>query len=64
MEVEAHIFYWTPTGMSQRRHSVDGEGYIARREVEELLEQAHARGKRQGMRDAESRRRDHGGANG
>lgn len=45
MEIEAHLWYWTEHGM--RRGGV-GNGYIEKREVESLLEEAHRRGKEAG----------------
>lgn len=50
MVVDANVWYWTAKGMTTRD---TGEvGYIERREVERLLEEAHARGKRQGLEQA------------
>ena len=40
MIVEAEVFYWTEVGMRPRGY---GEGYIAVREVERLLEEADLR---------------------
>lgn len=48
IEVEARLLYWTAQGMRATVPAPGGEGYIERREVERLLEEAHARGKRQG----------------
>jgi hypothetical protein len=59
IEIEAPVFYWTPGGMSRRRYHTDSVGYIEVREVEQLLEQAHARGKRQGRELAEQSRGEH-----
>ena len=42
VEITVEVFTWTPEGM---RPSTDTrEGYIPVREVERLLEEAHARG--------------------
>jgi hypothetical protein len=46
VEVDANVFHWTPGGMKPGR-ALHGTGYIKEREVERLLEEAHARGKRQ-----------------
>jgi hypothetical protein len=47
MEVES--FYWTEVGMRPRGY---GNAYIEAREVERLLEEAHARGFREGRGEA------------
>lgn len=43
MVVDAVIWYWTPTGMRRARFRDEGAGYIERREVERLLEEADER---------------------
>ncbi|HEX2242686.1 MAG TPA: hypothetical protein VHK27_05450 [Gammaproteobacteria bacterium] len=54
MEVEAHVWYWTPNGMSERYSASGGKtGYIEAREVERLLEQAHEKGKQEVLRKLE-----------
>lgn len=42
MEVDAHVWYWTPTGM--REHIDAPTGYIEKREVIQLLENAFRAG--------------------
>lgn len=50
MEVECPIYTWTPHGMTQWNHI--SIGYIRKSDVERLLEEAHQRGKRQGLEEA------------
>jgi hypothetical protein len=45
MTVDAEVWVWTSTGM--RRYPGSDGGYITVRDVERLLEEAHARGRRQ-----------------
>ena len=47
MEVDAQVWYWTPAGMREFVKT-SAEGYIAKRDVERLLEDAHRRGYIQG----------------
>lgn len=47
IDVDAHVWYWTAAGM--RQGVGRGTGYIDVREVEELLQQAHARGAKLAM---------------
>jgi hypothetical protein len=47
--VDANVWYWTPEGMRENPSTRGGKtGYIEARQVERLLEEAHARGVRQG----------------
>lgn len=48
--VDAEIWIWTSTGM---RRTPSNEGFIATREIERLLEEAHERGRQQGLRQAD-----------
>lgn len=50
MIVDAEIWIWTSTGM---RRTPSNEGFIATREIERLLEEAHERGRQQGLRQAD-----------
>lgn len=52
MEVDAVIWHWTPGGMRRGDRTYQGD-YIEAAEVERLLEEAHARGVRQGQQQAE-----------
>lgn len=55
MEVDAVIWYhWREHMRNLPRHANSG-GYIAVRDVERLLEEAHARGVRQGRRQENER---------
>lgn len=47
MEVKAVLWFWTPGGMK----SGAGE-YVARRDAERLLEEAHERGRQVGLEQA------------
>lgn len=52
-EVVAEVWYWTPTGMTQSTASGDVNplaAYVARRDVIDLLEDAHRRGVEAGER--------------
>lgn len=46
MEVEAHVWYWTKDGMREIAETPNRVGYIEKREVERMLEEAHTRGHR------------------
>lgn len=50
MIFEAEVWYWTPQGMQRGRPPTwtVTEGYITRRQAEELCEQAHRNGFRAG----------------
>lgn len=45
-EVDAHVYYWSPHGMTERPSVWSTVRYVEVREVERLLEAAHARGQR------------------
>lgn len=51
MIVDAEIWRWSPSRMVRSTDTIDG--YVLVRDMERLLEEAHARGKRQGERMAE-----------
>lgn len=51
MVIDAEIYRWTATGMV--RCEAESFGWIRVREVERLLEEAHARGRRQGIEEAQ-----------
>lgn len=53
MVVDAHVYYWTASGMMPIAEAF-GDCYILVREAERLLEEAHARGKREGIIEATS----------
>lgn len=46
-EVDAHVYYWSPAGMTEKPPIANAVRYIEVREAETLLEEAHARGQRQ-----------------
>jgi hypothetical protein len=48
--VEAHLFYWSSEGMRPAKvmTALYGAAYVQVEEVERLLEEAHARGRREG----------------
>ena len=50
MIVDAEIWIWTSTGM---RRTPNNEGFVATRELERLLEEAHERGRKQGLEQAD-----------
>lgn len=50
MVIDVEIYRWTATGMV--RCEAESFGWIRVREVERLLEEAHARGRRQGLEEA------------
>lgn len=50
MVIDAHVYHWTPAGMVRR--ATTHNGWIAVHEVERLLEEAHAKGKREGRQEA------------
>lgn len=55
MIVDAEVWYWTPNGM--RKNGLhQSTNYITVRDAERLLEEAHARGARQGQRMLEEKR--------
>ncbi len=54
MEVEAHFYYWTPGGMVRQQPTPHAEPYLMKREVEDLLNQAHRRGFEEGAKAAEA----------
>lgn len=45
-EVDAHVYYWSPSGMTESPQVAGAVRYIEVREAERLLEEAHARGQR------------------
>lgn len=47
MDVEAHVFHWTPEGMRETPLPTQ-LGYIPVREVERLLQDVHRRAQEQG----------------
>lgn len=48
MEVEAHVYHWTPEGMREHTPKPTAQGYIPVREVEQLLREVHRRAQAQG----------------
>lgn len=52
MIVDANVWYWTATGMHSHPEGPHTTGYVEVREVERLLEEAHARGITQGLERA------------
>lgn len=56
MVVDARVWYWTKVGMAQGAYFAGRmTPYIEQSEVERLLEEAHARGRREGLAEAEQR---------
>jgi hypothetical protein len=50
MIVEAEVWHWTAHGM--RRGTESGSAYITVRDAEQLLQEAHERGRRAGLAKA------------
>ena len=54
-EVSAEVWYWSPAGMQQVKAHPALQGYVEKRVVERLLEEAHSRGYQQGLANALAR---------
>lgn len=52
MEVWTNIWFWSPVGMKTQATSGSYRGFVEVDEAERLLEEAHARGKREGYTQA------------
>lgn len=52
VDVEAHVYHWTPEGMQEHAPLPTQMGYIPVREVERLLQDVHARAQAQGYDQA------------
>lgn len=52
MQVDAHVLYWTKGGMSSRAPSVLSVPYVTVQEAEQLMEEAHERGRQRGITEA------------